>query len=163
MVSAACCGPWLYSWASYQIHKIAGCACAGNAGNVFPAAEFNGNRELAIPACITARASRACRDAWDCFATVAGKTFPAFPAHAHPHFYVFGKRPIGAGQPLQHTEVRNSNLAWVGPKLMGSKMAYRQVSNIRCPESHNLKVPHHSLQLSLRNVLKPCVKPRMKM
>ena len=23
-------------WASYQIHKIAGCACAGNAGNVFP-------------------------------------------------------------------------------------------------------------------------------
>ena len=25
------------SWASYQIRKIAGCACAGNAGNVFPA------------------------------------------------------------------------------------------------------------------------------
>ena len=24
-------------WASYQIHKIPGCACAGNAGNVFPA------------------------------------------------------------------------------------------------------------------------------
>ena len=24
------------SWASYQIHKIACCACAGNAGNVFP-------------------------------------------------------------------------------------------------------------------------------
>ena len=23
-------------WASYQIRKIAGCACAGNAGNVFP-------------------------------------------------------------------------------------------------------------------------------
>ena len=22
-------------WASYQIRKIAGCACAGNAGNVF--------------------------------------------------------------------------------------------------------------------------------
>ena len=28
---------WVYTlWASYQIHKIAGCACAGNAGNVFP-------------------------------------------------------------------------------------------------------------------------------
>ena len=27
--------PWL-PWASYQIRKIAGCACAGNAGNVFP-------------------------------------------------------------------------------------------------------------------------------
>ena len=26
---------WM-QWASYQIHKICGCACAGNAGNVFP-------------------------------------------------------------------------------------------------------------------------------
>ena len=26
----------MISWASYQIRKIAGCACAGNAGNVFP-------------------------------------------------------------------------------------------------------------------------------
>ena len=24
-------------WTSYQIHRIAGCACAGNTGNVFPA------------------------------------------------------------------------------------------------------------------------------
>ena len=24
------------AWASYQIRKIAGCACAGNAGNIFP-------------------------------------------------------------------------------------------------------------------------------
>ena len=30
-------------WASYQIHKIACCACAGNAGNVFPATDFIGN------------------------------------------------------------------------------------------------------------------------
>ena len=27
---------YLMPWASYQIRKIAGCACAGNAGNVFP-------------------------------------------------------------------------------------------------------------------------------
>ena len=27
-------------WASYQIHKIAGCTCAGNVGNVFPATDF---------------------------------------------------------------------------------------------------------------------------
>ena len=44
--------------ASCHIRKIAGCACAGNAGNVFPATDFKGNRELAIPACITARALR---------------------------------------------------------------------------------------------------------
>ena len=31
-------------WASYQIRKIAGCACIGNAGNVFPATNFKGNR-----------------------------------------------------------------------------------------------------------------------
>ena len=29
-----------YPWASYQIRKIAGCACAGNAGNVFPRRRF---------------------------------------------------------------------------------------------------------------------------
>ena len=32
------------SWASYQIRKIAGCACAGNDRHVFPATEFKGNR-----------------------------------------------------------------------------------------------------------------------
>ena len=26
----------LIAWASYQKRKIVGCACAGNAGNVFP-------------------------------------------------------------------------------------------------------------------------------
>ena len=40
-------------WASCQICKSAGCACDGNAGNVFPA-----TRGLAIPTCITARAWR---------------------------------------------------------------------------------------------------------
>ena len=49
--------------ASYQIRKVVGCACAGNAGNLFPATIFKRIRFLAIPACITARASRTCRDA----------------------------------------------------------------------------------------------------
>ena len=31
-------------WASYQIRKIVGCACAGNAGSVFPATDFKRNR-----------------------------------------------------------------------------------------------------------------------
>ena len=43
------------------------------------------NHYLWIPACITARASRKCRDACrDRKPVVAGKTFPAFPAHAQP-------------------------------------------------------------------------------
>ena len=29
-----------FPWASYQIGKIASCACSGNAGNVFPATDF---------------------------------------------------------------------------------------------------------------------------
>ena len=37
------------TWASYQIRKIASCACAGNAGNVFPAADFQGNRLVSYP------------------------------------------------------------------------------------------------------------------
>ena len=48
----------IIQWASCQIRKIASCACARNAGNVFLATEFKGNREFAIPACITACASR---------------------------------------------------------------------------------------------------------
>ena len=61
----------------------------------FPLPPISENRLLAIPACITARAWRTCRDACrDCLHAVTGKTFPAFPAHAHPQFYVSGKRPI---------------------------------------------------------------------
>ena len=40
---------------------------------------------------------------------------------------------------------------------------YRKVSNIRCTESQNLNVSHLGLQLSLRNILKPSIKWRMKM
>ena len=40
-------------WAPYQIRKIAGCACARNAWNIFPVANFKGSHKLAIPACIT--------------------------------------------------------------------------------------------------------------
>ena len=34
----------ILQWASYQIREIAGCECAGNAGNVFPATNYKGNR-----------------------------------------------------------------------------------------------------------------------
>ena len=69
----------------------------GMPGTFPPAADFEGNRYLAIPACITARAWRTCRDACrDRLPAVTGKTFPAFPAHAHPQFCVSGKRPIEA-------------------------------------------------------------------
>ena len=47
-------GPhWVVQWASYQIRKIAGYACAGSAGNVFHATDVKGNRLSAISACFT--------------------------------------------------------------------------------------------------------------
>ena len=67
----------------------------GMPGTFSPTADFKWNRWLAIPACITARAWRTCRDACrDRSPAVTGKTFPAFPAHAHPQFCVSGKRPM---------------------------------------------------------------------
>ena len=36
-------------WASYQIRKIAGCACAGNAGNVFPRRRFQRKPLVSYP------------------------------------------------------------------------------------------------------------------
>ena len=64
-ISFTCLG-CITVWASYQICKIVGCACAGNAGNISPATNFKRNRQLAILACITACASplsRTCCDA----------------------------------------------------------------------------------------------------
>ena len=70
-------------WFSYQIRKIAGCVCTGNAEIVFPA---NGSKR-------SRHASRHMRNARATMhvgiankrfplKSVAGKTFPAFPAHA---------------------------------------------------------------------------------
>ena len=58
--------------------KIVGCACTGNARNASTATEFKQNCQFAIPACITAHASR----------TAAGKTFPAFPARVQPAIWL---------------------------------------------------------------------------
>ena len=62
---------------SGSITRYVSCACAGNAGIVSPATYFKWNRWLAIPTCITARASRT----WP---VVAGKPFPTFPVHVQP-------------------------------------------------------------------------------
>ena len=86
----------LCSWASYQIRKVAGSACAGNAGNVFPTRRLQRKPLVSDPGmhhgtCVT-------HVPWCMSGSLTcggGKTFPAFPAHAHPQFYVSGKRPMG--------------------------------------------------------------------
>ena len=82
-------------WASYQIRKIAGCACAGNTGNVFPHRRLqrkplgsdpdmhHGTCVTHMPWCMSGSLTRG-----------AGKTVKAFPEHAHPQFFVSGKRPM---------------------------------------------------------------------
>ena len=79
-------------WASYQLCKIAGCAWAENAGNVFSAADFKGRHYLA---CLAARASRTCRTAcWYNWPAVAEKRSRHSLRMRIPHLYVSGKRSI---------------------------------------------------------------------
>ena len=79
------------TWASYQIRKIAGCACAGNAEKVFPRLRIqreplvsdHGTCVTHVPWCMSESLTRG-----------GGENVPAYPAHAHPQFYVYDKRPI---------------------------------------------------------------------
>ena len=92
-------------WASYQMRKIAGCACAGNAGNDFPATDFKGNHQLVIPACITARVSRTCRDACrDRLTRGGGENVPGIPgACATRKFTYLARGPwLVAWSPSKH-------------------------------------------------------------
>ena len=79
-------------WASYQKRKSAGCACAGNVSprrriqrkpRVSDPGMNRGTCVTHVPWCMSGLLTRG-----------GGKKFPAFPAHAHPQFYVFVKRPM---------------------------------------------------------------------
>ena len=83
------------TWDSCQIRKSAGCACAWNAGNVFPATDFKGNCKLAIPTCITARAVMhvgIANQQW------RGKRSRHFRCMSNMQFYVTRKRPMARRQ-----------------------------------------------------------------
>ena len=86
-----CCWPWHQcdpiSWASCQISKISSCACAGNAGIVFPTTVGKRPRHASWHV----RDARAVMHAgiakWRFpLKSVAGKSFPAFPTHAQSAF-----------------------------------------------------------------------------
>ena len=100
----------------------------------FPTRRLQRKPLVSDPACITARASRTCREACrDRLPAVAGKTFPAFPAHAHPQFYVSGKRPMHTWlgtfklpnpvcKPLLLSSVLMKNWYWY---ILGHHRSYR--------------------------------------
>ena len=72
----------LLSWAPYQIRKIAGCACPGNAGNVFPATVGSdpGDARAVMHVEIA--------NTWLPLKLVARITFPAFQADAQPAIFI---------------------------------------------------------------------------
>ena len=87
-------GAIITPWASYQIPQIAGCACARNAGNVFPATASKRSRH----------ASRHVRDARDVMHVESltsgslwsrwrGKRSRHSRRMYNPQYYVIGKRP----------------------------------------------------------------------
>ena len=88
--TVACYKSRCRQWASYQIRKIAGCACTGNAGNVFHRHRLQRKLLLSDPGihhgtCVT-------HVLW-CMPgslTRGGETFPAFPAHEQPAYLVRG-------------------------------------------------------------------------
>ena len=94
------CTAWLAHnvgpWASCQISKIAGCACAGNAGNVFPPSRVS-NPDMHHDTCVThlPRCMSGSRTNGFLWSVWRGKR----PRHSrrmrNPQFYLSGKRPMG--------------------------------------------------------------------
>ena len=96
---------WL-PWASYQIRQIAGCTCAWNVGNVFPATDLKGNwKPLVIdpgihqgayvthvPCCLSGSITRG-----------GGKNVPRHSRRMrYPQFNVSVKRPMISSRLVWH-------------------------------------------------------------
>ena len=83
-------------WASYQMRKIAGCACAGNAGNVFPTPPVSdpnmhhGTCMTHVPWCMLGSLTSSFLWSW-----WRGKRSRHSRCMRNPQFYVSGKRPMG--------------------------------------------------------------------
>ena len=93
--------PWSWihhmpiQWASYQIRKNAGCACAENAENVFPITDFKGNRSFAIPhASRHVRLARVLMHVRIANPRCRGKRSRHFWRMRNLQFCVSGKRPM---------------------------------------------------------------------
>ena len=133
-------------WASYYICKIVGCVCAGNAGSEFPVTDFRGNRWSAIPACITARARRTCRDACrDCLTRGGAENIPGIPGTCATRRFTYLVRGVLAycmgwivkrkltikhPTPEPHIDITQGNAAFsvASPAAMSSAVARLDVS-----------------------------------
>ena len=78
----------------------------GMLGTFSPATDLKGNGYLAILTRIMARAWRTCRDACrNSLPAVAGKTFPAFPAHAQRAILCFWQEAHGCQSTSSEEEI----------------------------------------------------------
>ena len=78
-------------------------------------------------------------------------------------FTIVGGDDTVAEEFLQIKNVVHQGPAYVDGKLQTGNLIYRKIFNIRCTKSQNLDVSRLGLQVSLRYILKPSVKWRMKM
>ena len=83
------------SWGSYQIRKIAGCACARNAGNVFPAPRVS-DPDMHHGTCVTHVPWRmpGLLTSGFIWSRLRGKRSRHFQRMRNPQFCISGKRPI---------------------------------------------------------------------
>ena len=101
-------------WASCQIRKTAGCACAGNAGNVFPHHRLQRKLLVSDPGmhhgtCVT-------HVPWCMPGSLicgGGENDPGIPGACAPAIFVSGKRPINAsiyGPSIVHQRVGRAGI-----------------------------------------------------
>ena len=67
-----------------------------------------------------------------------GKTFPAFSAHAHPQFYVSGKRPIGVT--IDDTSINFTVWKWNAIYRIFVKFCTSLHVALKCYSHHNMKL-----------------------
>ena len=112
-----------------KTYKIAGCAYTWNAGNVFAATDFKGTRKFAIPACITARASRTCL----MHAGIAnpwwwGKLSRQSRRIRNPQSYVSGKRPMWESCSILSETTKYVTVVEAKPKNIQCSSANKKLS-----------------------------------
>ena len=93
--------PFPTEWASCQIRKIAGCACAGNAGNVFPRHRGSSDPDMHHGTCVThvpwcMPGSLTSNFLWGQW---RGKHSRHSRRMRKPQFYVSDKRPMFSSKP----------------------------------------------------------------
>ena len=142
------CNPLAKPWAPCQIRKIAGCACAGNAGNV-----FSRHRGLAIPTCITARAwcmpgSLTSSFIWSWW---RGKRSRHSRRMRNPQFDVPGKRPM-AVQLIKGSGLESSE-AWRCHDMKAlSTLLWEELSPVCSPDKEPVIRAWYFLVASLKKL-----------